>query len=438
MIKLYSKEAENKLLGLIIKEPNLIVRVRGFFSPNDFYIEENKYVFSEMVRTEEENRLIEQTTLIDYLENYSIKSREDWDLYLTELILSAGIEAHFDEYVSIIKDKTQVRKLEVALKDSLDFVSSEHTSISSLVGKIEGRILDVTKDRELKDFESIEEITNEYKIKLSDIAENGYQGGIFTGLNSIDHYLGGLKEGELIIIAARPSMGKTALALEIAKNVSRTHKVAFFSIEMPSEQLLQRLISSESFLTNKQMRSFNKLGQDQQEQITHAMEKVKELKLWIDDSPQGKIEELTWKARKLNDLVELDMIVIDYLQLLETSSRRENRQQQVSDISRALKQLSRELEIPVIALSQLSRGVEGRQTKKPMMSDIRESGSIEQDADVILMLYRESYYQHDKSSLGPIQELQVSVAKNRNGPTGPARLNINLEIGRIKDKGRNN
>lgn len=438
MIKLYSREAEDKLLGLIIKEPNLMTRIRGIISTQDFYLEENRYLFSEMVRFEEEGRDIEQTSLLDYLENYSIKSREDWDIFLTELVLSAGIEAHIEKYISTIKDKTQARKLELALKDSLDFVSLEHTSISELVGKIEGRILDVTKDRELRDFDSIENITNEYRIKLKDIRENGYQEGILTKIRSLDELLGGLKEGELIIVAARPSMGKTAFALEISKNIAKERKVGFFSIEMPKEQLLQRLISSEALLTNKDIRNINKLGQDQQEQILHALEKVKDLNLWIDDSPQGKIEELTWKARKLNDLVGLDLIVIDYLQLLETANRKENRQQQVSDISRALKQLSRELKIPVIALSQLSRGVEGRQEKRPMMSDIRESGSIEQDADAVLMLYRENYYQHDKSSLGPIQELQVIVAKNRNGPTGLVRLNINLEMGRIKDKGNNN
>lgn len=434
MVKLFSEDIEEKLLGLIFKEPNLFSQIRGRLTINDFYINENQIIFDEMVKAKEEGRDLTEYGLIDFLENYAIKDRRGWDLYISKLIASSGFKTRIEEYIDILKDKSTKRNLEIALKNGLTDITKEHSPIEDLITKIEGKILDVTKERELKDFSPIDEVATEYSTKLEEIKENEYYEGIQTGFKSLDNILGGFKKGDLSVIAARPSMGKTAFALEIAKNVAKNYNVAFFSIEMPREQLIQRMISSEAMLSFKDVKKFNSLSQDKQNAFEISLEAIKKMKMWIDDSPEGLIHQLTWKARKLNDLVAIDLIIIDYLQLLTTESRRENRQQQVSDISRALKQLARELKVPVIAISQLSRGVEGRQDKKPLMSDIRESGAIEQDADSILMLFRENYYKNEQT-LGSIEELQVNVAKNRNGPTGTISLNIDLEVGKIKDRG---
>ncbi len=433
MIKLYSKEAERSLLGLIIKDSKQINHVVGILTDEDFYFKEHKIVFSVIKKVFEENKRIETITLVSYLESSKERTRDGWFEYIADLILDAGIPSSIKEYISHIKDKHQTRVLEGTLKESLDIVVREQKPISDLVQEIESKIFNITRDRELKDFLGISTLTKKYYEKLEYYKEVGHNDGIDIGIESLDNLIHGLQKGYFVIIASRPSMGKTAFSLEIIRSVAKKKKIGLFSIEMPSEQLIQRMVSTEALLDYSTIKNYTELTKEQNLRLENGLEKLKDLKLWIDDSPGIKIEELVWKIRKLNSLVDLDMVIIDYLQLIDSDLRGENRQQVVSEISRTLKALAREIEIPIIALSQLSRRVESREDKRPLMSDIRESGAIEQDADLIMFLYREAYYKKDEDQL-KIQDIEVIISKHRNGPTGIVKLNFDIGYGKISSK----
>ncbi len=433
--KLYSSQSEKALLGLLISKPNLSRRVVGSISPTDFFIKENEMVYIAFLNSYQKNGTVDQILLIEELSLISKKSKEEWVDYVGELILEKGLESNVEQYALIIKEKQQTRALEETLKESVNIVSTGTESVSELIGQVESKIFNVTKNRELKDFTNVNDLTDEYQEKLKRMEEEGFQEGIRTKISPLDEKIGGLKGGEFIILAARPSMGKTAVALEIGKNVSFTKNVGMFSLEMPSEQLIKRMISSEAMIDQRQINKVSTMNQLSKNRVEAAIATVKKLNLWIDDSASIKVGELAWKARKLNDLHGLDLIIIDYLQLIESETKSsENRQQAISDISRQLKQLARELDIPVIALSQLSRNVEKREDKRPQMSDIRESGAIEQDADLIMFLYREDYYkQKNEGNLNnkPISDLEIIISKHRNGPTGVVKLGLDLNHGKI-------
>ena len=433
MVELFSEKTEKALLGLLILKPSLLKRIIGSIQPTDFYNKKNQLVFQAILNSFKKHNSSDEVLVIEELSILIPGSKDDIFSYVAELISYSGIETNIDKYVNIIKEKQQTRALESTLKESIDIVSTSGTSVSELIGQVESKIFNVTKNRELKDFKNINSLTEEYQIKMKRMNEEGYQEGLRTKIASLDEKIGGLKDGEFIIVAARPSMGKTAFALEISKNISFSKNVGLFSLEMPAEQLIKRMVSSESMIDQRDFNKMSQMSQMSKARLVSGFEKIGKLNLWIDDSATLKIGELSWKARKLNDLHNLDLIVIDYLQLIESENRLgDNRQQAISDISRQLKALARELEIPIIALSQLSRRVEQREDKRPQMSDIRESGAIEQDADIIMFLYREDYYKHDNNSLKkPMSDLEVIISKHRNGPTGIVRLGLDLTYGKI-------
>jgi len=432
MRKLFSQEAEFALLGLLVREPNLILKVSGAITSEDFYFVENRDLFEAIEESVSENDVVDNIVLLDFLDFKKTKTRKDWAIYLGEISIEAGVKENIDQYIKIIKDKSTERKLENVLLKSKSMISEEQGSVEEKISRVESDLLDVTKTRDLKGFVKIDSLTEEFALRLKNIEENGYQEGMKTDIRALDKVLGGFNAGDLIIVAARPSMGKTAFALELTKNISKKGNVCFFSLEMPSEQLYQRLSSSEAMLGQSAVREYQNLTINQKEAFQIAVSSIDKLNIWIDDSPNNTLEQLIWKARKLNSTNQLDMIVIDYLQLVDTAAKHESRQQKVSEISRKLKVLARELEVPIIALSQLSRGVESRDDKRPRMSDIRESGSIEQDADIVMLLYRDSYY--NKEITTNIQELEVNIAKHRNGPTGTAVLNFDISVGKVFDK----
>jgi len=439
-VELFSEKIEKALLGLLISKPILTKKIVGLIDAEDFYFNNHKAVFKAIFDTFQKHNSADEILITEELVLLSSLPKNEIISFIADLMVEKGLESNIDKYVSVIKEKKEIRSLEKSLKESVDLVTNTGTSISDLIGQVESKIYEIGKNRKFKDFKNIIELTSEYELKMKQIDENGFQDGLRTKITFLDEKIGGLKNGEFIIIAARPSMGKTAFALEIAKNISTSKNVGFFSLEMPSEQLIKRLISSESNIDQRKFNKVSKMNQLEQARLNSGIQKIKSLNLWIDDSPSLKTGELAWKARRLNDIHNLDLIIIDYLQLIEgDSNSSDNRQQAVSDISRQLKSLARELDIPVISISQLSRRVEQREDKRPQMSDIRESGAIEQDADIIMFLYREDYYKHGEDNLinQEMSDLEVIISKHRNGPTGVVKLRLSLKYGKISSMGAN-
>lgn len=429
-----NENIERALLGLIIRKPNLIASTMGVLKV-DYFEKENKIIFNEMEKLFNANKKIDEKIILENIEKKFPQKTKFWVEYISDLKLDSGIELNIKDYIDLILEKNQKKQLASALKDSLSLIANENKAeTKDLILEIESNIFKVTKDKELKDFEKVSTIVEDFNKKLSIIRQEGYKEGVLTNITSLDYLLGGFKKGELIIIAARPSMGKTAFALQIINNIAHEKKIGLFSLEMPSTSIVQRLISNNAMINQDFIRKYDILNVKDIEKIQLSLEKIKNKSIWIDDTPGLNIGELAWKIRKLDSLVSLDMVIIDYLQLLETVKKSENRQQAISEISRTLKSLARELKIPIIALSQLSRKVETREDKKPMMSDLRESGAIEQDADVILLLYRAKYYNKEEQSKSSIEDLDVIISKNRNGKTGVSKLDINMEFGKITSK----
>ncbi len=425
---------EKAVIGLIIIKPSLISKVIGVLDEKNFVNTENKLIFKVMEKLYNSNQKIDSIILSNELSKESKKNKEYWIDIISHLTLESGYESNIDNYVQILNDQKQARDLEKTLSHSISEIKNEKLSVKELVEKIESDIFNVTRNRELRDFENVKEIADEFSNKLELIKNHGYQEGEKTQLLGLDSMMGGLKKGEMIIVAARPSMGKTAFALQIINNVSKTKNVGLFSLEMPSQSIIQRLVSVESGISQDSFRTFDKLPENRVQLIKKSIEGIKRRNLWIDDSAGLTIGELVWKIRKLNTLVNLDLIVIDYLQLIEgDKNSSDSRQQVISDISRTLKMVAREIDIPIIALSQLSRKVESREDKRPMMSDLRESGAIEQDADAILLLYRPGYYKKEET-MSVVEELEIILSKNRNGKTGVVKLDMNMELGRITSK----
>lgn len=431
-INLHNKEAEQQLLGLLIKNSKLVSKVLGILQPTDFYSRDNQFIFSSILRSFEDKKNTDPTTLISYLEEFEEKDSNDWIKLLKILVLTRGIDTDIDLYIEAIKDKSDKRYLKKILESQVDLVSKKEIPVENLVRDIEGEIFKATRNRELNDFISIKEATNEF---TDDISKPKNISSISSGFKRLDDIVGSYNKGDFIIVAARPSMGKTAFSLELAKNIGKNNNVAYFSIEMPRKSIVERLISSSSMISSNKIRNPSIWSDNEKESIQVSIDTINELKLFIDDSPNAELGEITWKARKLKDLGQLDIIIIDYLGLITTTMngrRVEQKTAEVSEISRQLKSLARELEIPIIVLSQLNRSVEKRGDSKkiPLMSDLRDSGSIEQDADVVMFLYRDSYYEK-KEVDSPADDLLIRVSKNRNGSTGDANLKFSLESGRI-------
>ncbi len=434
--KLYSEQSENKLIGLILHDNSLMTKIAGSIDSEDFYIKDNQILFVAIQNAFSKHSSADIPFLVEELSHISTRPKEEWMNYFSKLISEKGLVPNIEKYVELIKEKRQSRLLRETLASSAELVGEGKDNVTSLIGQVESKIQDITRQRELKDFEGLDKLTSEFLLKMKKIEEEGIQSGIRTGIAPLDKAMGGMQAGQFIIIAARPSMGKTAFALDIAKNVAKQgKKVGFFSLEMPSDQLIMRMLSSEAMINSRMLYKQNRpLNQQQRTKLEIAQETVRTMSMRIDDSASLKIGELAWKARKAKEADGLDLILIDYLQLIDSDSNtsNESRQQIISEISRQLKSIARELEIPVIALSQLSRKVESRDNKRPMMSDIRESGAIEQDADIIMFLYRDDYYKNpeDRSSQSH-SDLEVIIGKNRNGSTNTIKLGIDLEHSKI-------
>ncbi len=390
-------------------------QVSALLIPADFYDPNNGLIYEAMMELFARNKPIDILTIREYLDDRQNLEKIGGNAYLIELTESIFTSANIYQYAQIVKHKGILRKLIKAGNDILLAGYDEESDINKLLEKAEQSLFTVTQTFIQNKLVHIRDIINLRYEEFAEIHENpehANDGITHTGFKNLDNKIGGFKPGDMIILAARPSMGKTALSLNIAQNIGESGKnVAVFSLEMSKEQLTDRLICSTMGVDSWKLQK-GLLEDEEFMRMGDALERLSKANIYIDDSPGGNLLEIKSKARRLKIESGLDFIVIDYLQLMSAGNPM-NRVQEISDISRGIKSLARELGVPIMALSQLSRAVESRVSKEPILSDLRESGSIEQDADVVLMIYREDYYDEFSENKGVTN---VFVRKNRNGP----------------------
>ena len=432
-------EAEQSVLGALFIDKNAINLVAGKLKPEDFYRIAHQIVYRAMLNLHADNQPIDMITVIEELKNMG-KLKDVGDVsYITLLANMVPTAANLKFHARIVEEKALQREVieSGTTLASLGYACREG-DLQNLVDTAQQRLLRLTSRNIGTDYVHIQSVVETTADRLGRMVENNEAvTGLPTGFTDLDELIAGLHPSDFYILAARPSMGKTALALNIAENVALRgakndeplKRVLFFSLEMSREQLVQRMICTEANLSKQELRPGKHSGATEDEQenrklsimdrIWIASDKLAGSGLYIDDTPGLTIQEMRAKARRLKSEAGLDLIVIDYLQLMQApnvKNNSENRQHEVSEISRGLKAIARELNVPVLALSQLSRNVETRQVKKPMLSDLRESGSLEQDADIVMFLYREDYYKN--TGAAPSHLTELIVAKHRNGPTG--------------------
>jgi replicative DNA helicase len=418
----HSADAERGVLGSILLDKDGIFQVSHLLIADDFYDPAHAFVYEAMIELFARNRPIDLITVREVLDDKKRLESIWGNLFLADLTSSIFTSANIFQYAQIVKNKSVLRRLIKAGNDIMLYGYDEATETTSLLEKSEKSLFSVTQTFIQNKLVPIKDILNARYEEFAAIHADptlSQTNSVSTGYESFDFKLWWFKRWDLIIVAARPSMGKTAIAMNFAQNVwERKKNVAVFSLEMSKEQLTDRMIAASMAVDSWKLQK-GKLSEDEFARMGDALEKLSQAKIYIDDSPAGAwILELKSKARRLKMESWLDLIVIDYLQLM-SSGNSMNRVQEVSEISRGLKSLARELDVPVIALSQLSRALEARPDKRPVMSDLRESGSIEQDADIILMLYRDDYYNEFSETPGMTS---VFIRKNRNGPTGQVDL----------------
>ncbi|WP_372516686.1 MULTISPECIES: replicative DNA helicase [Paenibacillus] len=414
-------EAEQAVLGAILLDGDALVTAMERINSDDFYRGAHQLIYEAMIEIAEANEPVDLVTLTARLQDKKQLEEVGGIKYLSELANAVPTAANVDYYAQIVEEKSLLRRL---IRTATQIVSNGYASedeVGMLLSDAEHRIMEISQRRSGSGFIAIRDVLMEVFDKVEFLYnQKGSTTGIKSGFTDLDKMTSGFQRSDLIIVAARPSVGKTAFALNIAQNIGVREKetVAIFSLEMGAAQLVQRMICAEANVDAGRMRT-GFLEPDDWEKLTMAIGSLSEANIYIDDSPSVTVADIRAKCRRLKKEKGLGMILIDYLQLIHGRGKGDNRQQEVSEISRTLKQIARELDVPVIALSQLSRGVEQRQDKRPMMSDLRESGSIEQDADIVAFLYRDDYYDKESEKKNIIE---IIIAKQRNGPVGTVEL----------------
>ena len=420
-------DAEKSLLGAILIDEEVLADVAEITKVIDFYDKRHSIIYDGMIRLYERRSPVDLLTLTDEL-----KKRGDLDTiggssYLSELTNYVPTAAHAKSYADIVSQAAVRRRLIRAGGEISDLAFNEELSVPQLLGQSEAELFNVSDQSLKQDLTSIEEILDESFERLDELYKNkGSLRGIKTGYRDLDNMTAGLQRSDLIILAARPAMGKTTLVTNLAYNVATIEKksVLFFSLEMSKEQLVDRMLADAAGVDSWNIRTGN-LSDDDFAKLSEAMGEMAEAPIYIDDTPGVSVLEMRTKARRAAHENELGLIIIDYLQLMQGSGRDNgNRVQEVSEISRGLKLIARELNVPVIALSQLSRSVESRSPQIPQLADLRESGSIEQDADIVMFIYREAYY-NPETERENVTDL--IIAKHRNGPVGKVELYFHPE-----------
>ena len=422
--------AEQSVLGAVFIAPDTIISLADELVPDDFYKPANKIVFKTMLSLFKKGEPIDATTMVSALTNQGDISKIGGMNYVVELVNSTPTSKNVEHYAKLVKEKATLRKVIANLSESLSSAYQGDVSISDIISKTEKSMLDISNQNTGTGFRNVADILDTHmQIVETRSQTDGFVTGLSTGFVGLDKITTGLHEGNLIILAARPAMGKTALALNIAKHVAvQEHKpTVIFSLEMGAEELIERIVASEGMVPGYHLKTGN-LSTDEWKRFVQAQSNLYDTPIFVDDTAGIRISEIRSKARKLSqEMGGLGIIIIDYLQLI-TGSKGENRQQIVSEISRELKILAKDLRVPVIALSQLSRSVEQRQDKRPMLSDLRESGSIEQDADIVAFLYRDAYYQKEHADSQEADNVtELILEKNRHGSLGTVKLYFHKE-----------
>ena len=418
------------LAAMLLRNGEIVPTVAAAVKEEDFYREEHKLIFRAIMKMTARQIPPNMLSLVQILKENGELEKITIN-YVMSLADSGYTTAYAETYSKKIKEKSILRRLIQAGEEISHEAFTDQKPVEEILDGAEQKILAITNDREASVFEMIQPILmRSFEQINAAMNKQDEVGGIASGFTDLDAVTNGFQKSDLILIAARPSMGKTAFALNLALTAAlKQHSVAIFSLEMSKEQLGHRLLSTYSNVDSQRMRR-GEISDSELSDLTQALETISSTKLFIDDTPGISIMELRSKARRLQSDKGLDLVLIDYLQLMQGSASRsaESRQQEISEISRSLKALARELNIPVIALSQLSRGVELRAEKRPQLSDLRESGSLEQDADIVTFLYREEYYNQetDRNNLA-----EIIIAKNRNGPTTSVTLQFNKECMRF-------
>ncbi|MCC7356545.1 MAG: replicative DNA helicase [Candidatus Doudnabacteria bacterium] len=415
-------EAESSVLGALMLDKDGIIKIADIVIADDFYDNRHKQIFEAILKLFEKNTSIDILTVSNYLEERKILDRIGGSSYLTQLVNLVPSAANIVYYANIVRKKGTLRRLIQASGDITTIAYSEEGEVEDVLDRAEQRLYDVSQKHLKQNFIPVNTVLHETFERIDQLhRDKGALRGLASGYIDLDKLLGGLQKSDLIILAARPSMGKTAFALDMIRNVSVNFKIptGIFSLEMSKDQLVDRLLASQSGVDLWKIRTGN-LTDDDFTRLEHGMGQLAEAPIYIDDAAGSNIMEVRTKARRLQSEHGVGLIVIDYLQLMSGRSNSDNRVQEVSEISRSLKILARELNVPVIALSQLSRNLENRPDKIPQLSDLRESGSIEQDADVVMFIYREDMYKGKESSRPNIAEIHIK--KHRNGPTGQVDL----------------
>lgn len=422
----YNIEAEEAVLGSLMIHPDAISRVRPFLTPADFYREKHKWIYEVLLLLHERNEPADPVMVMDELERSGRLGDVGGPAAISEIMLRVPTAIHVEHYGRIVERNAVLRRL-VGAAEQIAKLAYDETDkdVAEIIERAEQALFAVSQHRLTGAMVPLKDILGDFYEMVEELYMQRQPVGLQTGFTDLDRLLGGFQVGDLIILAARPSIGKTSLALSLVESAALKFgaRVAFFSLEMGVEQIAQRLISSQTGIDAQRLR-VGPIYEEDLERVGFAVDVLGKTQVFVDESPAISPTEMRTKLRRVISEYGLDFVVVDYLQLMSSGRGSENRVQEISYISRMLKELARELKVPVLALSQLSRGVESRQDKRPMLSDLRESGSLEQDADVVMFIYRDEVY--NKNTDRP-NIAEVIVAKHRNGPTGTVDLRFTRE-----------
>ena len=428
-----SLEAEEALLGAVLLEPKAYLTIASFLNGEDFFLKRHEYIWNAFNRLQERNDAIDYVTLTRELEAMSVLGEIGGQAYLTSLVNKTPSAVHAEVYGELVSRTSTRRKMLMAADSIRQTALDEELPIDKVISEAEQALFNVSNSQIKREFVPIWEAVSEYYDEIEKLLEMGAGTvGIPTGFKGLDGLLGGFQKSDLVVFAGRPGMGKTSWILTVAMQAARRGaRVAIFTMEMGVEQMVQRLLSMETGIKISQLRTAD-INPREQTRLTEAIGRISNLPLFIDDTPSIAPIEMRTKCRRLQHEYGLDMVMVDYMQLMSAGKAYENnRVQEISYISRALKELARELNVCVLSTAQLSRAVEQRQDKRPQLSDLRESGSIEQDADAVMFLYRDEYYNPDATEYPNLAE--VVLAKHRHGPTGKVELFFDKAITKFMD-----
>ncbi|HLF73652.1 MAG TPA: replicative DNA helicase [Anaerolineales bacterium] len=428
----HSREAEEAVIGAVFINPEVYYDVAQFLSADDFYIHRHRWIWDAFTGLHEQRIPIDLLTVADELDRKGQLGEVGGPAYLTSLINQVPSSLNAESYGRIVEAHSIRRKMINAANQIASLAYNEQTHVDSVMDEAEKAVFNVSERRLKHDLQPISSVLSEYYDRIDDLAKRSEEFyGVPTGFIDLDRMLSGLQPSDLLIIAGRPGQGKTGFLLSVVKNASLTHKkhVAVFSLEMSNEQVVQRLIAQETGIDSQRLRT-GKLHENEWPLFTHAIEVLSDTHVYLDDTPAITPLQLRTKCRRLHMEFGLDLVIVDYLQLMGGDTRNDNRVQEVSYISRNLKVLARELNVPVLAAAQLSRAVEQRSDKRPVLSDLRESGSLEQDSDIVMFIYRPDQYEKETDRQNVAE---IIVAKHRNGPVGSVELIFRNELAKFEN-----